>query len=80
MIYVKSVLVGLVAVAAVLLAIMGVAFLVGELWLRTRSGALDFSIGFDLSPLNWLVLALIFGAAFYWEYRRLSERGKVNSR
>ena len=59
---------------------MGVAFLVGDFRLRTRSGALDFSIGFDLSPLNWLVLALIFGAAFYWEYRRLSERGKVNSR
>jgi hypothetical protein len=78
-IYLKSALVGLVAVAAVLSAIMGVAFLVGELWLRTHSGALDFSIGLNLLPLSWVVPALVFGAAFYWGYRRLSRRGKVNS-
>jgi hypothetical protein len=73
MIYFKSVVAGLLAVVASAAAIMIMFFLAAAIWMWVHGGNLDLSIGLiTKSPSAWIAPFLIFGAAFYWEYRRLS--------
>jgi hypothetical protein len=74
MIYIKSVLAGIIAVV-VSIVVLATIWDVGlRVWIRLRSGGSGFySIHISLSsPLLWGFGLLIFGAGFYWEYRRLS--------
>jgi H+/Cl- antiporter ClcA len=82
MIYLKSVLIGLVALivsAVVVVFVVFVAFVGLGVWDWAHGGrghggsSIDFTIGFSgRSPVDWTLPILIFAAAFYWEYRRLS--------
>ena len=74
MIYVKSVVAGLIAVilAIVLLpVIMGVYFSI----VYRRSG--NVTVGWDpislLKPSFWCLFAAIFGTGFLWEFRRATK-------
>jgi len=78
MIYLKSVVAGilaLVASAMVILTIM-IIILVAVVW-RYKPDGIDIPrISIDWpsaakTPFFWLILLLIFGAGFYWEFRRL---------
>ena len=78
MIYVKSLLVGLLAVlgATFLLLVAAVAGIVAYNAIHPPSG--EEQIGWDpisltrQNPIVWLIVALIFCAGFFWEYKRLA--------
>jgi TRAP-type C4-dicarboxylate transport system permease small subunit len=79
MICLKSVLVGLVALLVSAVVVVFVAFIGLGVWEWARGGwahggsSIDFTLGFSgRSPVDWTLPILIFFAAFYWEYRRLS--------
>jgi len=74
MIYLKSILVGLVAVLVSAVVVVFVAFVGLAVWRWAHGGnSIDFTLGFSgRSPVNWILPVFIFGAASYWEYRRLS--------
>jgi hypothetical protein len=79
MIYLKSVLIGLVAVLVSTVVVVLVAFVGLGVWEWAHGGwehggsSIDFTLGFSgRSPVDWTLPILIFGAGFYWEYRRLS--------
>ena len=66
MVYLKSIIAGVLALlfAAVLIATI---FLVA---VRVIGIGIDMNLG---SPLFWLPAIVVFGAGFFWEYRRLSK-------
>jgi len=74
MLYLRSVVAGIVAlvIASVVLPIVGILLL--TLMARPRAGT---TIGFDpisiakSSPTVWLIGLIVFVSGFYWEYRRL---------
>jgi hypothetical protein len=75
MVYVKSILAGLAAVIVSAVVLPIVALMAPTV--RYRRGGYA-GIGFDPSWLAhwhfaWVVGAVIFGAAFYWEFQRLSK-------
>jgi hypothetical protein len=73
MIYFKSVVAGFLAVIASAAAIMIMIFAAAAIWMWAHGGNLDLSIGLiTRSRSAWVAPFLIFGAAFCWEYRRLS--------
>jgi hypothetical protein len=79
MIYLKSVLIGLVAVLVSGIVVVFVAFVGLGVWEWVHAGrvyggsSIDFTLGFSgRSPVDWTLPIVIFVAAFYWEYRRLS--------
>jgi H+/Cl- antiporter ClcA len=74
MIYIKSILVGVVALFAI--TIVYVVILISVL-LRLHPPPLGAKVGFDLlsildRPSFWLVILLAFALGFYWQYRRAS--------
>lgn len=74
MIYLKSVLAGVVTLIASIVLFFILISIVLFVWSNKVGG--DSSIGFDpislMKPPWWLVLAgLIFASGFYWEFRRL---------
>jgi hypothetical protein len=74
MIYFKSVLVGILALVVSIVVLASIWYVGLQVWIRLRGGRSHFySISISLSsPLLWGSVLLIFGAGFYWEYRRLS--------
>ena len=68
MIYLKSVVVGLLVVF--LGAVVVAATILIRIW-TAHSGVFTMALNLR-SPFLWGVLLLIFGAGFYWEYRRTS--------
>ena len=72
MIYLKSILAGIAAVAAFNILIMGAFFLsvvaMGGYW------GFDFSLAGLGTPAGALPALLIFAMGFYWEFRRISKR------
>jgi hypothetical protein len=72
-IYCKSVLVGLLALVVSVIVLGSVLYVGLQAWIRLHGGSYLGGITLSLkSPLLWGVILLIFGAGFYWEYRRLS--------
>jgi hypothetical protein len=74
MVYIKSVLVGIVALFAT--TIVYVVILI-SLLLRIHPPPPGAEVGFDLlsildRPSFWLVMLLAFVLGFYWEFRRAS--------
>jgi hypothetical protein len=75
MVYVKSILAGLAAVIVSAVVLPIVALMAPTV--RYRRGGYP-RVGFDPSWLAhwhfaWVVGGVIFGAAFYWEFQRLSK-------
>ena len=72
MIYLKSTLVGIAAIAASTILVMGISFLIviqmGGYW------GWDFSLAGLGTWAEALPTLLIFAAGFYWEFRRISKR------
>jgi hypothetical protein len=78
MVYVKSILAGLAALAVSAVVLPVVALMAPTV--RYRRGGYQ-GIGFDPSslihwPFAWVVGAVIFGAAFYWEFQRASRASR----
>ena len=76
MIYVKSLLVGLLVVFGSLLSLL-VLVVVGVIaYNAVHPGLEGTAIGWDPISLNrpvvWCIITLIFCAGFFWEYRRLA--------
>jgi len=79
LIYVKSVLVGLLALIAIPILLIGILIfgLVTYTLIHPTRG--EGSTGWDLvslarsNPIVWFVPVLIFLSGFLWEYRRLSK-------
>ena len=75
MTYVKSLLAGVAALAALLVAlILCFSIYVGLFGPKTPPGT---TVGWDVDiylkqPFFWLILLLAFATAFYWEFRRAS--------
>jgi hypothetical protein len=71
-IYLKSILAGIVAIAAFNILLWGVFFLsvivMGGYW------GFDFSLAGLGTPAGALPALLIFASGFYWEFRRVSKR------
>ena len=74
MIYFKSVLVGILALVVSIVVLASIWYVGLQVWIRSRGSESHFhSISINLgSPLLWGSVLIIFGAGFYWEYRRLS--------
>jgi hypothetical protein len=73
MIYLKCVLAGLVGLAVSAVAIIFAAVVVLAVWNWVRTGDEYAFVGVPIgSPFVWGLALLIFGVAFYWEYRKLS--------
>ena len=72
MIYLKSLVAGIAAIAIFGILVLGIPFLVvmgmGGYW------GFDFSLAGLGAPAGALPTLLIFAAAFCWEFRRLSKR------
>lgn len=70
MIYLKSILAGILTLILTALSLLIATFL----YSRTR----DFAIGWDPRGLRsisfWILVAMIFAIGYAWEYRRLSKR------
>jgi len=83
MIYLKSLLAGLLAVVAVLVAVVTVAILVPIVYNATHPlpdgtrfawDRTDVSVYLSWPPVWPIVfLSIIFFAAFFWKYRRLAK-------
>jgi hypothetical protein len=74
MVYLKSVFAGITAVIVSAVVLPIVAMMVPTI--RYRRGE-SYGIGFDPSllahwPVAWVIGAVIFGAAFYWEFQKAS--------
>jgi len=71
-IFLKSILAGIAALAAFNIVILAVFFLsvvvMGGYW------GFDFSLAGLGTPAGALPTLLVFAAGFYWEFRRLSRR------
>jgi hypothetical protein len=71
-IYLKSILAGIAAIAAFNILIIGAFFLsvvaLGGYW------GFDFSLAGLGTPAGALPTLSIFAAGFYWEFRRISKR------
>jgi len=71
-IYLKSTLVGIVAIAVSTILVIGISFLIvigmGGYW------GWDFSLAGLGTWAGALPTVLIFAAGFYWELRRISKR------
>jgi hypothetical protein len=71
MIYIKSILVGIVmAFVATILCVVGSMYILLRRY-PPPPGAVE--VAFDLrsiSPLFWLIPVVTFGLGFYWEFRR----------
>jgi hypothetical protein len=71
-VYLKSILAGIAAIAAFNILILGVFFLsvivMGGYW------GFDFSLAGLGTPAGALPMLLIFAAGFYWQFRRVSKR------
>jgi hypothetical protein len=78
MIYVKSLLAGLLAVLVACTSIVVLVVVWLTVYSMTHPSQQEGSIGWDpislvrLNPRIWLIVALIFCAGFVWEYRRLA--------
>ncbi len=79
MIYLKSVLAGLIALIVVPILLIGIVIVGTVIYTSVHRPQGEGSIGWDpvsfwnqTSPLIWFVPVLIFGAGFIWEYRRLA--------
>ena len=76
MIYLKSVIVGLLAL--VVIPILFVAILVVGMIIYGSIHPSQGSVGWDpismwrQNPIFWVIPVLIFSAGFIWEYRRVS--------
>jgi hypothetical protein len=75
-IYVKSILAGIAAIAAFNILILVIPFLMitimGGYW------GFDFSFAGLGTPAGALPALLIFAAGFYWEFRRVSKRRSLS--
>lgn len=77
MLYVKSILVGLLVGTASLLAstVLAIVIVVSQVRQRTP----DATVGVDVRwlmglPILWIAALVGFGIGFYWEFRRASRR------
>jgi hypothetical protein len=72
MIYLKSILAGILAIAVSTTLILGIPFLI----IRGMGGywGFDFSLAGLSTPAGALPTLLVFAAGFYWEFRRISKR------
>jgi len=72
-IYLKSTLAGILAIAVFTILVLAISFVIvigmGGYW------GFDFSLAGLGTPAGALPVLLIFAAGFYWEFRRLSKRG-----
>ena len=78
MIYVKSVLAGLIALILVPIFLIGVLIVGMLIYTFVHSTQGEGSVGWDpislwhMNPIFWSIPALIFLTGFIWEYRRLT--------
>jgi sterol desaturase/sphingolipid hydroxylase (fatty acid hydroxylase superfamily) len=73
MIYLKSVLVGLLGLAVSAAAMILIEFVFAAIWIRAHGGDQSVFIRFSTrSPFIWGLALFIFASAFYWNYHRLS--------
>ena len=78
MIYVKSVLAGLIALIVVPIFLIGVLIVGMLIYTFAHPTQGEGSVGWDpislwrLNPIVWSIPALIFLIGFIWEYRRLT--------
>jgi len=73
MIYLKSILVGALALVAFASAVLCTEFVAAAIWIRAHGGNESVFVTFsNRSPFIWPIGLFIFGAGFYWEYRRLA--------
>jgi hypothetical protein len=73
MIYIKSILVGILGLVVSIVVLASIWYVGLQVWIRVRGGNNFYSLSISLwSPLIWGFVLLIFAAGFYWEYRRLS--------
>ena len=76
MIYLRSVLAGILALLLLLSSSYGL-FLIVPLWIRLFGKSNTYFVVFHLkSPLVWVFLSAIFVAAFLVELRRASAKAK----
>ncbi len=80
MIYIKSLLAGLVAVLAACISVPIIAVIGVIVYGMIHRSQEEGSIGWDLIslvktvPMIWFIAALIFCAGFLWEFHRLTHR------
>jgi hypothetical protein len=73
MTYLKSALVGILALIAFAGIALCVELVAATIWIRAHSGNESVFVGFSLkSPFVWTIALLIFGVGFWWEYRSLT--------
>ena len=77
MIYVKSILMGLLAVAVT----AGVPLMIVCVYFGLRSERLPAGEAIAIDPINifksapaWIIAAVVFAVGFYWEHRRMKLR------
>ena len=79
MIYVKSVLAGLIALIVVPIFLIGVLVAGMLIYTFVHPTQGEGSIGWDpislyrMNPIAWFIPVLIFLTGFIWEYRRLTK-------
>lgn len=80
MIYIKSLLAGLLAVLVACISVPVIAVIGLIVYSMIHRSQEEGSIGWDpislvkMSPMIWFIAALIFCAGFLWEFRRLTHR------
>jgi hypothetical protein len=80
-IYVRSILAGLVAVLAAAVILSFLALLVPTIRYGPMADAWNVFSPFSARvrwPLAWFLATIIFGAGFYWEWQNLSSQDRGN--
>jgi hypothetical protein len=71
MIYLKSVLVGILGLITFAAALLCTEFVAAAIWIRSHDGNESVFVHFsNRSPLVWIIALFIFGFGFRWKYRK----------
>jgi hypothetical protein len=73
-VYARSIFAGLVCVAVVSLAMLGVIGKYLSSVYHLEMGPIGWNSGFFASPLGWLLTSALFAGGFFWEFRRSRSR------
>ena len=74
MIYVKSIVAGLVCVCVASFLLLEVASAYLSHMYHVETGPIGWNSSFFANPLNWLLTAAMFFSGFFWEFRRLRSK------
>jgi hypothetical protein len=72
-VYLRSIIAGVVALLLATVLIQAIIFVAAIIHGSNGNARWVLLFRWHVVPIDWLLPIIIFGAGFYWEYRRLSK-------